>query len=111
MPHHLQAGVRLRLGGQPPKIPPNATLVFEVSGRATEGQAESCLISAQGLAALQPFLLPGDNVAKAEGPLPWGGKTWSAPFLLLLLPENCQWAGFSWGEVAASPSFRLEAAG
>lgn len=53
------------LAGSPPKIPSNATLVFEVNVQRARQRAS--VISAQSLAALQSFLLRRDNVAKAEG--------------------------------------------
>ena len=75
MPHHLQARIRLRFGGQPSQDPSqrHACVRGEWPQRARQ---RASLVSAQGLAALQRFLPLGDNVAKAEG-LPSGeGEEW-----------------------------------
>lgn len=68
--------------GSPPKIPPNSTLVFEVSAGHRVPGKEPDLISPHCLAALQPFLPLGDNVAKPEGLALVGGQ-----WLALLLPR------------------------
>lgn len=62
---------------------------------ATERQAEPGLISPHCLAALQPFLPPGDNVAKPEG-------------LALVGGEVERIAGSAAATVASNRSFGLE---
>lgn len=99
------------LAGSPPKIPSNATLVFEVSIQPESKAKEPALISAQGQAALQCFLQLGDSVAKAKG-LALKGKrnsegSWLCCAHRLLLPgQRLQWR-FQVGRGGHGPSSDL----
>lgn len=66
--HHLQTRICLRLCRQPSKDPPQCHTFVRGECPATESKAQSQpYLSPESLAALQPFLLLGDNVAKTEG--------------------------------------------